>query len=59
MRKHRFLYPAEIAGIIDMPHEVNVVGHDINRVEMGGCCSHDTFDIREMPLRYIPIATKT
>jgi hypothetical protein len=40
MVEHGILHPLEVAGIVDMTHEVDVVGLDANRVQVGNRVTH-------------------
>lgn len=40
MIEHRFLHPIEVAGVVDVPHEINVMGLDGNSEVMGQGVAH-------------------
>ena len=40
MIEHRFLHPIEVAGIVDVPHEIDVMGLDGNGEIMGQGVAH-------------------
>ena len=45
LRQNTVLHPVQVAGIIDVPHEINVSGQNTDTVQMGESVRHVTLDL--------------